>query len=142
MRYFPSERALWFALIVWVLVPGMLVAMLVLLIREPSPWWVWLLAGVLPALIQGLMFWIWFRTGYTITENELIIQSAFLTWRIPLASIKYVRPTRSPRSSPALSMNRLEIRTNKGFAPLISPRDRAAFLQLLRERCPQVEIRV
>jgi len=141
VRYFPSERALSFTLITWVLVPAVLVATLIAMFLDPSPWWVWVLTGVLPAaLVQGLMGWIYFRTGYTVTEKELVIQSAFITWRVPLASIRFVRPTRSPLTSPALSMNRLEIRTGKGFAPLISPQDRPGFLALLRERCPQADI--
>ncbi len=141
MRYVPSERSPWLGLIVWVFVPGIQVATLVALLLERTPRWVWLLTGLLPAaLIQGFILWIWFGTGYTLTDSDLLIRSAFLTWRIPLASIRRVRPTRNPMASPALSMNRLEIRTTRGFGPLISPRNRSEFLQLLRERCPQAEI--
>ncbi|OTA41386.1 MAG: hypothetical protein A6D92_07215 [Symbiobacterium thermophilum] len=140
MRYVPSERSLWFGLIVWVVVPGVVAFLLVLLLREPTRWWDWILAGAVPAALEGLLIWIWFGTGYAVTENELVIRSAFLTWRIPLAAIRRVRPTRSPLTSPALSMDRLEVRTNKGSAPLISPRNRSEFLALLRERCPQADI--
>lgn len=107
----------------------------------PIPWATFALTGILPmVLVNGLTLWIWFSTGYTITETHLIVRSAFIVSRIPLADIKRVKPTRNPLSSPALSLNRLEIRTKKGLGPLISPQRQDEFLQLLRERCPHAEI--
>jgi len=142
LHYFPSERAWWFHLIAWGVFPGTLVLLLIQQFRDPIPWMTWFLTAFLPILLSaGFTLWIWFGTGYTITETHLIIRSAFFSWRYPLAEITRVRPTRNPLASPALSLNRLEIRTRKGLCPLISPADREGFLKLLRERCPQADIR-
>lgn len=142
MRYFPSERDWWFGVIVWALCPVMLAALLILQIRSPAPWGFFLAAGILPtAASWALLLWIWFSTGYTLTETHLIVRSAFLTWQYPLASVKRVRPTRSPLSAPALSMNRLEIQLHRRASILVSPKDREEFLRILRVRCPEAEIR-
>lgn len=37
MRYFPPERSLWFGLIVWAVVPGVVAFLLALLLRERCP---------------------------------------------------------------------------------------------------------
>jgi hypothetical protein len=56
--------------------------------------------------------------------------------RIPLGDIVEVRPTRSPLSSPALSLDRLHIRFGEGFfkAAMISPADRQELLGELAAR--------
>ncbi|WP_374713687.1 PH domain-containing protein [Symbiobacterium terraclitae] len=141
MRHFPSERAPWLTLLIWGLLPGGCLAMLIVQLQAPIPWWTWFLTAELPmVMVTALAVWIWLTTGYSVTETELIVRSAFLTWRTPLSAITRVRPTRNPPASAALSLNRLEIRTRKGAGPLISPQRRDEFLQLLRERCPHARI--
>lgn len=143
MHSFPSERAWWFAGITWILLPGILIAVIAATIRQPPAEGVLavVLAGILPmAVTWGFTIWIWFSTGYTVTEQELLIRSAFLTWRVPLPAITGVQRTMNPLSSPALSLNRLQIRWAKRRSVMISPADQDAFLQLLRERCPQADI--
>jgi uncharacterized membrane protein YdbT with pleckstrin-like domain len=73
---------------------------------------------------------------YGITDRELIIRFGVIRQRVPLAQIAEVRPTRSPLASPALSMDRLAIRTGKGFLPAaqISPAHREEFLATLAAR--------
>jgi hypothetical protein len=58
--------------------------------------------------------------------------------RIPLASITALRPTRSPWSAPALSLDRLEVVHGTGSV-LVSPRDKAGFVQAIRAAVPAVE---
>lgn len=143
MRYFPSERAWWFAAITWIVMPGTLIAVIAAGVLSPPDegWLALVLAGILPmVLVNGLTLWIWFSTNYTVTDQELIVRSAFLTWRIPLGEITRVRRTFNPLSSPALSLNRLEVRSRTYRTVLISPADQADFLQVLRERCPQADI--
>ena len=43
-------------------------------------------------------------------QRVVVIRSAFLRWRIPIGDIESITPTRNPLSSPALSLDRLEIR--------------------------------
>ncbi len=78
---------------------------------------------------------------YEITDAELIVRSGLIRWRIPLTGIVRVRPTNSPLSSPALSLDRLEIAYEKNGRPkkiLISPQDKEGFLLNLRSRAPQL----
>lgn len=143
MRYFPSRRDGWFSLIAWALCPGFLALFLTFQVKWPVPWYLFILNNVLPlGALWAFILWIWFTTGYTITETHLIIKSAFLHWRYPLSEIKRVRPTRNPLSAPALSLSRLEIQFRSWRSSiLVSPQDQEGFLRLLRERCPEAEIR-
>ena len=71
---------------------------------------------------------------YTITPEELVVRSGLRRWRIPLAAIVQVSPTSDPRSSPALSLDRLRVDRSDGGEILISPRDKHAFLDELAAR--------
>jgi PH (Pleckstrin Homology) domain-containing protein len=67
-------------------------------------------------------------TRYLVGDRELIVRSSLFRWRIPIDSIDSIRPSRSPASSPALSLDRLEITYEGGRKLLISPQDREGFL--------------
>ena len=71
------------------------------------------------------------RTHYTIADGSLkIVCGPF--WRtIPLGSIRSVRTTRNPLSSPALSLDRLRIEYENGGSVMISPDDKIKFMQAL-----------
>jgi hypothetical protein len=69
----------------------------------------------------------------------LRIRSGVLKGDIPIASITSVTPTHNPLSAPALSLDRLAISYEKGGHPrlgLVSPKEKAAFLQELSARDP------
>ena len=82
----------------------------------------------------GLPLWIFMSTRYTLTPSELRVRSGPFRWVVPLSEVHAVRPTRNPLSSPALSLDRLEIRYGRGRSLLISPSDKAAFVQALQSR--------
>lgn len=84
------------------------------------------------ALYLGLIF----PMSYGIGDQELIVRSGVVRHRIALRQITGVTPTRNPLSSPALSLDRLEIRWGKGLFQrvLISPRDATTFQDLLAQR--------
>jgi len=86
-----------------------------------------------PILIVALLFiaWLFAQTDYRIDGRDLVIRSAFLRWRIPIDDIQSITPTRNPLSSPALSLDRLEIRHRRGVM-LVSPADKAGFIAALR----------
>ena len=71
---------------------------------------------------------------YEVTDREVIVRSPPFRWRIEIESIESIRPSRSPASSPALSLARLEIRYNGGRRMLVSPRDREGFLEAVVAR--------
>lgn len=83
-----------------------------------------LLSGALPA-------WIVLTTRYDLADDWLLVRSGPFRWRIPIADITAVTPTRSPLSSPALSLDRLRIEYGAGRAVMISPADKDGFLRAL-----------
>lgn len=81
---------------------------------------------------------------YMLTDFELVVRSGFLQYRVPLASIVEVRPTRNPLSSPAWSLDRLRVEYRKGTKTrylLISPEDKNAFLRELASSGVGLEVR-
>lgn len=94
--------------------------------------WVWRLQTVVVlALGAGLPLWVWLGTHYTLAPGWLSVRSGPFGWRIAITDIERVVPTRSPLSSPALSLQRLRIEYAGRRAVMVSPREQAAFLQHL-----------
>ncbi|SFW12961.1 PH domain-containing protein [Nitrosovibrio sp. Nv17] len=87
--------------------------------------------AVLPAVLLG---WLIRGLGYTLTRKELRVRCGPFFWIVPLETIHAVVPTRSPLSSPALSLDRLRIDYGHGNALMISPRDKEDFLRELGAR--------
>lgn len=81
---------------------------------------------LLLALYLGLVF----PMRYGIDEQSVVVRHGLVRQRIPLTDIVEVHPTRSPLSSPALSLDRLQIRFGQGFfrSAMISPADKDGFL--------------
>ena len=140
MQRFPSKRDAW---LLGVLIAGLAVSCASLtaslLAPEPAPGLGW----VVSILIVAALFvaWIWTTTDYTLTSGELLIRSGPFRWRVPLADIREVTPTRNPLSSPALSLDRLEIRYGRMGFLLISPQDKNGFLRSLVAQAPHLALR-
>lgn len=93
------------------------------------------ITGLLLVLLLVGLAW---PIRYTFGEDHLLIRSgALLRFRVPLADITAVTPTRAAWSSPALSMNRLRVEAGRSQV-LISPQDRSDFLAELQLRAPQL----
>ena len=103
--------------------------------RWRETWW------VLSILAASAVFvaWVFLGTNYTLAERELLVRAGPLRWHVALDTLQSVRPTRNPLSSPALSLDRLELRYGRGKTLLISPADQPRFLQVLSERAPHVQ---
>jgi hypothetical protein len=93
---------------------------------------------VLTALLLAppvvLPLWIFLDTSYTFAGNELFITSGPVDWTIEIASIDSITPSRSGRSGPALSLDRLLVTYEGNKRVLISPTDKEAFLAELERR--------
>jgi hypothetical protein len=73
------------------------------------------------------------------------IEGEYLSiWRtkIDIKTIRKVYATRNPLSSPALSINRIAIVYNKFDEVLISPKDRADFIEELLKVNPNIEVKL
>lgn len=81
---------------------------------------------VLAAVYVGLVF----PMRYGLTETHLVVRHGLVRQRVAFADITSVTPTRSPLSSPALSLDRLRITFGTGHfkCVLISPADKKQFL--------------
>lgn len=132
--YFPSEKDLWLGIVLW---GSAMIPVAIYFFLAPKIFLL-LLIGVILIVFIG---WIWFKTGYTINEKELIAQTGPFRSKIPLKSIRKVSRTRNPLSSPALSLDRLDIKFSEGSI-LISPADANTFINTLKERCPHVDIKL
>jgi hypothetical protein len=130
---FPSKVDRW---IVWLTaIPLTILAAAVtsaLLAGPPLPA-AFLMVG-LEVLIVAFIVWTYRGTRYLVTDREVIARSGPFRWRIEIAGIESIRPSRSPLSSPAMSLDRLEIRYGGGRRLLISPKDREGFLEAVVAR--------
>jgi len=89
-------------------------------------------AGVVSAIVAiGLPLWLLASTRYTVTHEMLIVRSGPFRWHIPRSEISQIQSSRSLLSSPALSLDRLEIKYGAGKSLLVSPADKEAFVRAL-----------
>lgn len=89
-------------------------------------WWILVItvgAGIV------LPLWLLLGTRYTLQPDQLTVRSGPLKWRIPVADISAITPTRSTMSSPALSRDRLRIDYGPGRWVMVSPRDKQRFIK-------------
>jgi Bacterial PH domain len=131
-----------------------LVLAFALTIAFPVVLGVWFLSILSLKLIGGLLiaigiavgifiYWLVTPLYYEIAEAQLNVRAGPKRWTIPLESITEVVPTRSPLSSPALSLERLLIRYENDHSPstlMISPENKNTFLRALAIAEPRLEL--
>jgi hypothetical protein len=107
--------------------------------------WLWLafergaaLLGPLLAAAGAFQLHALYSSHYTLEGAALVIRASFFRWRVPLAAIDSIEPSRSPLSGPACSLDRLQIRYGARRI-LISPEDKTGFLHAVAARAPQFE---
>lgn len=113
---------------VWSLVAVMLVE---------TPWPLRIGMVVVTVLVIALLFSVFTRTHYTVTDKELRVVSGPFRRSISLSDITSIEPSRNPLSSPALSLDRLKVSYGKRKFVLISPADKAGFLDAVRRATPR-----
>lgn len=81
-------------------------------------------------------------TVYTINNNskKLVVKSGYFYRKIDIEHIKTIKKSKSWISSPALSIDRIEISYNKYDSVLISPKNREQFVQELQQINPNIEL--
>jgi hypothetical protein len=133
---FASKRDGWLVAVLWgASLVDFAVAGWLLLGTEPAP------AFVAPLLLVAGVFQLHalYAIDYTFEGDALVVRASFFRWRVPLAAIDAVEPTRNPLSSPASSLDRLRIRWGAKRI-LVSPEDRVGFLRALAARAPQLDV--
>lgn len=97
--------------------------------------------SLLCVAIAVFMLWVLYRTEYILTMEDLLVRCGPFRYRIPLAGVDSVTPSRNPLSSPACSLDRLLIKWADGRKQiLISPDPKADFLRALDQRCAQLSV--
>lgn len=94
------------------------------------------IVAILPALTigAGLPVWLMTSTTYTLSGTTLMVKSGPFKWQVPIEQITSIKPTSNPLSSPALSLDRLQIDYGRGQSIMISPKDKDQFIQDLEMR--------
>ena len=131
MRVFKSKIDIWLGLVIIISVLFCLAVTIGMAVIMDA-------AGMLFSLMVMalgvlLPLWILFGTRYVITQDSLEVKSGPFAWHIPISSITSVRKTRNPLSSPALSMDRLQIHYQSGKSLMVSPKDRQGFLAAIHQ---------
>ena len=105
--------------------------------QEPS--WIGIII-LLPVIL--FVVHIFMTTEYTIENDKLIIKCGFLYNKIiDIKTIKKIKETNNPLSSPATSLDRLEINYGKFDSIIISPKLKSEFINDIKRVNPNVEIK-
>lgn len=139
--HFPSHRDVWITAVVWLAILAM-VAVIVPVWTRAGDWETRLIVTGLLAVSAIFSGSVLYGTSYTLEERELLVRSGPLRWRVPYDAITKVAPSRTLLSGPACSLDRLVISRNDRLLGLvISPIDRARFLEALASRSETFELR-
>jgi hypothetical protein len=88
-----------------------------------------------------LIYFFVVRIRYELDDELLVIFMGPIRYKtIEIATIRKMELSNNPLSSPAASLRRIAIYYNKWGYVLISPKDRAAFIQDVQERKKKFEI--
>lgn len=81
-------------------------------------------------------------TEYTIDNDKLKVKCGFLYNKtIDIKSIRKITETNNPLSSPATSLDRLEINYGKFDSVLISPKQKSEFINEIKRLNPDIEVK-
>ncbi|MFC4728952.1 PH domain-containing protein [Coralloluteibacterium thermophilus] len=121
-----SKVDAWLLVVLVLVVVVPLFASAVLLADGSAAAWV-----ALPLVAPGAVLpaWLLLGTRYVLQLGLLTVRCGPFAWRVPLAEVTGMHPTRNPLSSPALSLDRLRIDYGVGRSIMVSPRDRARFVE-------------
>jgi uncharacterized membrane protein YjgN (DUF898 family) len=131
MRTFKSKQDIWLIAIIYSSIVISLAACVALLYAGMTTFNISMVVFI---LLVGVMwpFILVHSLRYDVDETHLIIKNWPFKWVVPLADITEVKATRDATSSPALSLDRLGIRYGTFKYVMVSPLDKAAFLDALK----------
>lgn len=129
--YFVSKRDSWLSLLTW----GILGLAVIPALLSPRRTGLYIL---IPTMI--FIGWVWLRTGYSIEGERLRVLCGPFRFTVPVREIQRIRKTNSPLSSPALSLDRLEIGYGKERRVMISPADAAGFIRAITGLNPAIQL--
>jgi len=120
----------------WLILPVALLLITVLIIGLTRGAWAEAIIAILTSLLVLSIFLV---THYRIKDNFLIIRCGVLyKATIDIKEIQTIKHTNNPLSSPALSLDRIEITYNNKRV-MISPEKTGEFIRQLQKINPQIE---
>ena len=129
--YFPSIRDKWITVILWG-IP--LAGVLLPLVKQQY------VAALIMLILGGFILWFWFRTGYKIEGEKIIIYYGPIRQTVHIPEIKLIIKSKMPFTSPALSFKRMQISCGKYDVVAISPQNPDRFITELLEIRPDIPI--
>lgn len=100
----------------------------------------WIGLGII-LLVIAFIAHLFLTTYYQVNGNMLKIKSGFLFNKtIDINSIKEIKETNNPLSSPAISLDRIVISYNKHDTVIISPKERKGFINQLIRVNPAIRV--
>jgi hypothetical protein len=135
---FESKRDLWVVLLVRAL-PFVILAVLAAVEYAHGKPMRGVIAGLVTlVIVEVFMVEPMMRSTYYLIEGDMLfVRSGFLKWRVPVGQIRSITPTRSARSSPALSLDRLLIEYDDKHI-MVSPEAKQRFIEALRTINPAI----
>ena len=131
MQIFKSKIDLWIGFII--AVSAFLCAAISLPLLLSSSIANVLIAVLILGLGSAFPIWLLFSTNYSTNEKDLLIKCGPFRWVVPLATITSVKETKNPLSSPALSLDRLQISYQSGKSIMVSPKDKQRFISAINQ---------
>ncbi len=108
---------------------------------SPGPFFVKVFTCTFIFVAAGFSWHVLEGTAYDVSDERLTARSGLLRWNVPIDAIIRVKPSRSVRSGPALSLDRLHVVYQGSWGGvMISPDDRDAFLADLANRSPRLKV--
>jgi hypothetical protein len=132
MRFY-SKHDIWLGVI---LLGGIGIGMISTLVSSKIS--IWSLAII---IVFFLCCWVWFGTKYIIEEEYLVAKSGPFVYKIKISDITNINKTRNFISSPACSLDRIEVKSDNKFL-IISPKDKTYFIDMLQEKNPSIKVNV
>lgn len=132
---FPSKRDAWIVAVTWLTVAGFAAGAFGFFSSGALAERITL--GSLMVVAGVFIVWTTYGTAYTVTATEIRVRSGPFRWRVPLATITSIAPTKNPLSSPAISLDRLRVAYG-GRVIMLSPADKRGFLAAIGARCPSL----
>ena len=135
---FHSKKDWWMTLIIFGTVAMSIAAIIPLFFVELN------VGTIITTFVIGLTVWlvlaIYFKTYYSVEEEVVRVVSGPFRWKIPINEITSIRQTKSILSSPALSMDRLEVKYGRYQYIIISPEDKHGFANEIVKRNSKVQV--
>ncbi len=126
-----------YGILLLVLIPLIITVLMPIIHGEPME--AILVAAAIVLVVLAFVLHIFFNTTYRISHHELRIKCGFLYYNvIDINTIRAVYKTRSLMSSPAASLDRIEIKYGKWDSVIISPRHKLDFLNELLQINPNI----